>query len=183
MGRSCCGLTPKNGNAIDSIDPAVSLYTYVGPLLRMTGDSLTAFTQVGGLPGTRPVPDLATSLPAPTDGGRTYTFQLRPGIRYSNGRPVQAADFRSTFERFYALRSPVTEYDGIVGGAQCRTHPRCDLSRGIVADDVAHTVTFHLTGRTPTFSTSSRSRPPTCCRATRRGGRPERTRCPRPAPT
>ena len=139
-------------NAIDSIDPAVTLYTYVIPLLRMTGDGLTAFTQVGGLAGTQPVPDLATSLPAPTDGGRTYTFQLRSGIRYSNGRPVQAADFRSTFERFYALGSPVTDYDGIVGGAQCRKHPkRCDLSRGIVADNVARTVTFHLVRPDPYF--------------------------------
>jgi YVTN family beta-propeller protein len=141
-----------NGNAIDSIDPAVSLYTYVMPLLRMTGDGLTALTQVGGLAGTQPVPDLATSLPAPTDGGRTYTFQLRPGIRYSNGRPVQATDFRSTFERFYAVGSPTTDYDGIVGGAQCRKHPkRCDLSRGIVVDDVAHTVTFHLIRPDPYF--------------------------------
>ena len=144
----------KKGDAdsIDSIDYALSLYTYVSPLLRMTGDGLTAFNQVSGLAGTQPVPDLATSLPAPTDGGRTYTFQLRPGIRYSNGRPVQATDFRSTFERFYALGSPVTDYDGIVGGAQCRKHPkRCDLSRGIVADDRAHTVTFHLTRPDPNF--------------------------------
>ena len=118
----------------------------------MTGDGLTAFNQVSGLAGTQLVPDLATSLPAPTDGGRTYTFQLRPGIRYSNGRPVQATDFRSTFERFYALGSPATDYDGIVGGAQCRKHPkRCDLSRGIVADDVARTVTFHLTRPDPDF--------------------------------
>jgi YVTN family beta-propeller protein len=139
-------------DSIDSIDSAVSLYTYVSPLLRMTGDGLTAFNQVSGLAGTQPVPDLATSLLAPTDGGRTYTFQLRPGIRYSNGRPVQATDFRSTFERFYALGSPVTDYDGIVGGAQCRKHPkRCDLSRGIVADDRAHTVTFHLTRPDPDF--------------------------------
>ena len=74
----------------------------------MTGDGLTAFNQVSGLAGAQPVPDLATSLPAPTDGGRTYTFRLRPGIRYSTGRPVQATDFRSTFERDYALKSFTT---------------------------------------------------------------------------
>ena len=71
----------------------------------MTGDGLVALNQVSGLAGAQPVPDLATSLPAPTDGGRTYTFLLRSGIRYSNGRPVQATDFRSTFERDYALGS------------------------------------------------------------------------------
>src|SRR6188472_3672037 len=142
----------KGGDVVDSIDPTLTQYTYTFPLLRMTGDGLTAFNQVSGLAGTQPVPDLATSLPAPTDGGRTYTFQLRPGIRYSNGRPVQATDFRSTFERFFAFGPPATDYDGIVGGAQCRKHPkRCDLSRGIVADDGARTVTFHLTGPDPNF--------------------------------
>ena len=142
----------KGTDSIDSIDYALSMYTYVSPLLRMTGDGLTAFNQVSGLAGTQLVPNLATSLPTPTDGGRTYTFQLRPGIRYSNGGPVQATDFRSTFERFYALGAPVTDYDGIVGGEQCRKHPkRCDLSRGIVADGRAHTLTFHLTRPDPSF--------------------------------
>jgi YVTN family beta-propeller protein len=143
---------PKKGDVVDSIDSARSIGAYVSPLLRMTGDGLTAFNQVSGLAGTQLVPDLATSLPAPTDGGRMYTFQLRPGIRYSNGRPVQATDVRSTFERFYALGAPVMHYDGIVGGAQCQKHPkRCDLSRGIVADDAAHTVTFHLIRPDPDF--------------------------------
>src|SRR5262249_28501260 len=67
------------------------------------------------------------------------------------GSPVQATDFRSTFERDFALGSS-SYLDEIVGGAQCRKHPkRCDLSRGIVADDVAHTVTFHLIRPDPDF--------------------------------
>jgi YVTN family beta-propeller protein len=142
----------KQGSAIDSIDTALSGYTYTFPFLRMTGDGLTAFNQVSGLAGAQLVPDLATSLPTPTDGGTTYTFRLRSGIRYSNGKPVQATDFRPTFERNYALGTFNMDYDEIVGGAQCRKHPkRCDLSRGIVADDAAHTVTFHLVQPDPNF--------------------------------
>ena len=151
----------------------------------MTGDGLVAFDQVSGLAGAQLVPDLATSLPTPTDGGRTYTFQLRPGIRYSTGRPVQATDFRSTFERDFALASFATDYDEIVGGAQCRKHPkRCDLSRGIVADDAARTVTFHLVRPGPRLPLQARV--PVRVRAAgghAARGRPERTRCPRPAPT
>jgi YVTN family beta-propeller protein len=135
---------PGKGDIIDSIDSALVTYSNAMPLLRMTGDGLTAFNQVSGLAGAQLVADLATSLPTPTDGGRTYTFRLRSGIRYSNGRPVRASDFRATFERNYAVGSFLM-YDGIVGDAQCRKHPkRCDLSRGIVAHDAAHTVTFHL---------------------------------------
>ena len=142
----------KQGSAIDSIDTALSGYTYTFPFLRMTGDGLTAFNQVSGLAGAQLVPDLAMSLPTPTDRGRTYTFRLRSGIRYSNGKPVQATDFRSTFERDYALKSFTLPYDEIVGDAQCRKHPkRCDLSRGIVANNAARTVTFHLVRPDPYF--------------------------------
>jgi YVTN family beta-propeller protein len=143
---------PKQGDFIGSIDVALSNDTYVYPFLRMTGDGLTAFNQASGPAGAQLVPDLATSLPTPTDGGRTYTFLLRSGIRYSTGRPVRATDFRSTFERDFALGSPTSYYDDLLGGAHCRKHPkRCDLSRGIVANDVARTVTFHLTQPDPDF--------------------------------
>jgi YVTN family beta-propeller protein len=139
-------------NPIDSIDTAVSYSTYMWPLLRMTGDGLVAYNQVSGLAGTQLVPDLAVSLPAPTDRGKTYTFRLRPGIHYSNDRPVEASDFRPTFERDFKIGSPVAYYDGIVGAARCRKRPkRCDLSRGIVADDAARTVAFHLVAPDPEF--------------------------------
>ena len=52
----------------------------------MTNDGLVGFKHVGGSEGTQLVPNLATSLPTPTDAGKTYAFQLRKGIRFSNGR-------------------------------------------------------------------------------------------------
>ncbi|MGZ4414027.1 MAG: ABC transporter substrate-binding protein [Gaiellaceae bacterium] len=92
------------------------------------------------------MPDLATSLASPADGARTYAFTLRPGIRYSTGRPLQATDFRTAIKRLFKVHSPALGYyAGIVGGARCAASPsRCDLSRGIVTDDAARTVTFHL---------------------------------------
>ena len=118
----------------------------------MTNDGLVAFNQASGPAGTQLVPDLAVSLPTPTDGGRTYTFRLRRNIRYSNGSPLKASDFRSTIERDFKLGGMCQYYDGIVGAARCEKSPkRCDLSRGIVADDAARTVTFHLVAPDPEF--------------------------------
>ncbi len=78
------------------------------------------------------VPDLATSVPEPTDGGRTYTFNLRPGIRYSTGAEVRASDLVRGVRR--ALRPAGARpdfYAGIIGGQACIDHPAsCDLSRG-----------------------------------------------------
>jgi peptide/nickel transport system substrate-binding protein len=104
------------------------------------------------------VPDLATAIPDPTDGGRTYTFQLRPGIRYSTGEPVQPQDFRRAIERVfgnldaYGDRSGGVDYfSNIFGADDCIPGNPCDLSSGIVADDDAGTVTFHLAHPDPEF--------------------------------
>ena len=120
-------------------------------LTAMLGDGLVGFKRVSGLDGGTLVPDLATSLPAPTDGGLTYTFQLRSGIRYSNGEPVRASDLRRALERAFLIDSPgAFYYSGLVGGNRC-SKSHCDLARGVVANDATGTVTLHLTTPDPEF--------------------------------
>ena len=93
-------------------------------------DGLVAYRRVGGIAGAKLVPDLVTRLPAPTDEGRTYSFQLRSGLRYSDGTPVRAADFRYSLERLLTLGPDAGAYEGIVGAARCATRrsKHCDLS-------------------------------------------------------
>jgi YVTN family beta-propeller protein len=129
---------------ITSLDPADPLGFYVFPILNYTNDPLVTFNRTGGAAGALLVPDLATAIPTPTDGGRTYTFQLRRGIRYSSGVPLRPSDVPATFERMVKEHSGGGYYDEIVGMKDC-TPKSCDLSRGIVADDDNGTVTFHLT--------------------------------------
>jgi len=121
-------------------------------LLSLTNDGLVTYRKVGGLAGAELVPDLATAIPQPTDGGRTYTFRLREAIRYSNGARVQPADIRRGIERTMRSGNPYLagQYEGIVGGAHCSTRA-CDLRRGIVGDREARTVTFHLRKADPDF--------------------------------
>jgi peptide/nickel transport system substrate-binding protein len=136
------------------VDPATANDPVSVLTLFMTNDGLTAFQRAGGLLlGTQLVPDLAVSLPQPTQGGTTYTFTLRRGIRYSTGKLVRPEDFRYAIERDFRLSSPgIPLYEGIVGGAACASDPAtCDLSRGIVTDDHAGTVTFHLVAPDPQF--------------------------------
>ncbi len=93
------------GAAPDSIDPAF------GPGPEPSGgadpvyETLTSLREVGGAAGTQIVPNLAAALPQPTAGGTRYTFHLRPGIRYSDGRPLRAADFRRALARALELWS------------------------------------------------------------------------------
>ena len=84
-------------------DPAVAWYISTWQMLSMTNDGLVGYRRVGGLAGDQLVPDLARSLPRPTDGGRTYTFRLRAGLRYSTGELVRPYDFRRAIERDFAV--------------------------------------------------------------------------------
>jgi YVTN family beta-propeller protein len=129
-----------------SLDPAL-VFPGTARLLQMTNDGLTTFRRIGGREGAEVVPNLATTLPRPTDGGKTYTFRIRPGIRYSTGQPVRASDFRRAFERAFDLGDGygASFAQALVGAEACAAAPgRCDLSRGVVADDAARTVTLHL---------------------------------------
>ena len=137
----------------EGLDPGVAYSGESWRLLHLLGDGLVAFEPIGGSNATL-VPDLATSKPTPTDGGRTYTFELRDGIRYSNGEVVAATDFRRALERGFPLNEFAYEslYGGLVGGEACVSEPEaCDLSRGIVTDDATRTITFHLVAPDPDF--------------------------------
>jgi peptide/nickel transport system substrate-binding protein len=120
----------------------------------LTNDGLVGFRRVSGVRGTQLVPDLAISLPAVSDGGKRYTFRVRRGVRYSTGAPVLPDDFRRAIERFFEAR-PGTErvpyYDGIIGADRCSKAQSCDLSRGIVVDRSARTVSFRLGTPDPDF--------------------------------
>jgi YVTN family beta-propeller protein len=115
-------------------------------------DGLVAFRKAGGAQGETLVPDLAVRLPRSADGGTTYTFTLRRGIRYSNGALVRASDFRRGIQRELSFGDYPPYYEGILGGQACHRNPqRCDLAAGIVTNDAAGTVTFHLGQADPDF--------------------------------
>jgi YVTN family beta-propeller protein len=134
--------------AIRVLDPAYPLDVHPA-IWRATGDGLVALTQASG--AAQLVPDLATTVPQPTDGGRTYAFRLRPGIHYSTGVPVRAADLRRELERLYATHSQAAlYYSALQGAAACGKRPAaCDLSRGVITDDRAGTIILRLTRPDP----------------------------------
>jgi YVTN family beta-propeller protein len=151
---TCCQATP---------DPAIG-YDF-SLTLPVTNDGLVGWKRVGGQAGLELVPDLAVSLPSVSDDRRTYTFQLRSGIHYSDGRLVKPSDVRYSFERLWTVLPRLRElfpdedpnvagayFGSIVGADGCNARPaRCELTRGIVTDDGAGTVSFRLTAPDPDF--------------------------------
>ncbi len=131
-----------------TIDPQINYEQEFWQLYASTNDGLLGFKKVDGPDGNTIVPDLAEALPKPEDGGKTYTFKLRDGIKFSNGKDVTPADVVASFQRIFKVSSPTAGsfYNGIVGADAClKDGASCTLKDGVVADDKARTVTFHLT--------------------------------------
>jgi peptide/nickel transport system substrate-binding protein len=148
----------EDGSDVQTLDPALGGNGHQAQLILLTSDGLVGYRRVGGIAGGKLTSDLAVSMPVPTDGGRAYSFRLRPGIRYSTGALLHPEDVRRGLERALPLGAGIglvtaSGLGEIVGGRRCLAEPRrpCDLSRGVVADPAANTVTIHLTRPDPTF--------------------------------
>jgi peptide/nickel transport system substrate-binding protein len=124
------------GEAKRELDPATS-YTEVTRLLSLTNDGLTAFRRVGGTAGMKLVPDLAEAIPTPSDGGRTYTFTVRDGVRFSTGQPVRPTDIERGIER--SLNTEQAAF-GLLDG-----------TKSIAADDANRTIVIRLKDPDPDF--------------------------------
>jgi peptide/nickel transport system substrate-binding protein len=133
------------------VDPIEYINENFG-LVGLAYDGLVTYRRVGGAAGATLAGNLARDVPEPTDGGRTYVFQLRSGLRYSDGRPVRPEDVRHSLERMLRLRGRILPayFDAIVGARACVARPvGCDLSQGIETDARTGTITIHLTRADP----------------------------------
>jgi peptide/nickel transport system substrate-binding protein len=143
--------TVANGAPSGSPDPQVNYTLQEWQLLILSHDGLVGFARKGGKAGTKLVPDLAESIPKPTNGGKTWAFKLRSGIKFSNGQKLTGKDVKATFERLFKIgNSPNAGswYNVIQGADACIKTPKtCSLSQGITVN--GDTVTFNLTTADP----------------------------------
>jgi len=90
-------LTILNEGDIDYMDPGAAYYQVTYMVTLATQRSLMGWPP----DATQPVPDLAADQPQVTDGGKTITFTIRDGIKYSPpvDRDVTSADVKYAIER------------------------------------------------------------------------------------
>ena len=137
-------------SSFDTPDPGATYRLGSWQMAAVVYDGLVTYRRTGGPSGETVVPDLATALPVVQDGGATYVFKLRKGIRYSNAAPVKPSDLRYALERQYRAHTGATGLMNIRGSGRC-TKRVCDLSSGVVADDGSSTITIHLEAPDPDF--------------------------------
>jgi peptide/nickel transport system substrate-binding protein len=133
---------------IDTID-------YLDPQQAYTGQSwwamwnvwetLVTYRHVDGPAGYKLVPGLAQSMPTVSRDGRTYTFVLRKGLKYSNGQALKASDFKFTIKReFLSTGQGVGFYTGIAGAEKFSKTLKGDIS-GIQVNNARRTIKIKLT--------------------------------------
>ncbi|MCD6452971.1 MAG: peptide ABC transporter substrate-binding protein [Dehalococcoidales bacterium] len=92
-----------------------------------------------------PVPDIAQSWQL-SDDGRTYTFHLRRGVKFHDGRPVTAADIKYSWERACrpetASQTAASYLNDIVGAEEVLAGRATELSGARVIDDYTLEVTI-----------------------------------------
>ncbi len=83
----------KGGESTNSLDPALSTSHVTAKALRIFGESLTEVGADGEVEAR-----LAESF-APRDGGKTWEFKIRKGVKFHNGQELTAEDVLKTLQR------------------------------------------------------------------------------------
>jgi peptide/nickel transport system substrate-binding protein len=144
---------------VDSLDPQRSYVPGVWNLMRLYARTLVTYSAQPGHTDEL-VPDLATDLGRTTDGGKTWTFTLRDGVRFETGMPITSRDVKYGIERSFAsdviVGGPTYVVDLLDNRNDQYAGPYQDESKGhlglaSVATPDDHTIVFTLNSPTPDF--------------------------------
>lgn len=128
----------------DYIDPALAYGGASWAVLDPVCATLMRYPDEPPPEGYKLVPEVANAHPRVSKDGKTWTFTLRTGFRFSDGTPVRASAFVRAIHRTLApgVESPGAQYtQGIVGAEAVRAGKAASAS-GVVARGNTLTVRF-----------------------------------------
>jgi peptide/nickel transport system substrate-binding protein len=142
-------------NDFEFSDPGLAYDTLSWSMLYTTQMLLVNFPEKNGQAGSVLYPEGATSFPTISNSGKTYTFHVRPGLKFSDGSPVTAASYQRAWERNLSpkMGSPVgvnDQFQSVLLGGQAFLDGKAQHISGISAKGL--TLTFRLTKPNPTFT-------------------------------
>jgi peptide/nickel transport system substrate-binding protein len=140
-------ITIASGTPPLSADQGLDFTTQGTELYSVVNTPLLTFVRgVQGSAGSKIIPALAKSMPAVSNGGLTYTFYLRKGLHYSNGKPIVASDELRALERDLVIPWQAASFIGanIVGANAYATHKSKTIS-GVVTNNSTGKIVVHLT--------------------------------------
>jgi peptide/nickel transport system substrate-binding protein len=145
-GKNGGTITMASGTPPLSPDQGLDFTTQGTELYSVVNTPLMTFVRgVQGTAGSKIIPGLAKSMPTISDGGKTYTWTLRPGLKYSNGMPVKASDETYALERDLKIPWQAASFiSGFIKGATAYASGKAKTISGITTNNSAGTITIHL---------------------------------------
>ena len=139
-------ITIASGTAPLSADQGLDFTTQGTELYSVVNTPLLTFKRgVEGVGGTQIVPGLAQSLPTVSNGGKTYTFQLRSGLHYSDGTAIKASDVTYALERDIKIPWQAASFvSAYIAGGEAYASGKAKTISGITTDDATGTITVNL---------------------------------------
>ncbi len=135
----------------DYLDPQLS-YTVEGwEGLWNTYLPLLTYKHENGDGSAQLQPALAESLPDISADGKTYKLTLRQGMKYSNGQPIKASDFKFAIERLFTVNSGGSVFYDKIAGASEFAAGKANTISGIQTNDQTGEITIELTQPSGTF--------------------------------
>ena len=135
-------------------DPNREYYTIGFSYLRDIMRTLLSYRSLPGAPGNVPAPDLAADQPTVTNNAMTWTFKLRPGVKFGPplDRPITCADFQTAFTREASktVAAGYAFYYSVIQGFDDVTSGKARSVSGVQCPD-PNTVVFQLTQPTGDF--------------------------------
>ena len=144
---------------VDFLDPALAYSPTAWQLLYASCAKLVNYPDQAPPAGSQLAPEVAQSMPQRSADGRTYTFTIRKGFRFSppSNEPVTARTFKYTIERSLSprMKGPAllneNGYLGGVVGAKVYLEGKAQHISGIVVR--GNTLTVRLVAPVPDFVT------------------------------
>jgi len=96
----------------DYIDPQLAYFSHSWQIENAVQLKLLSFPDVEGAAGSRMRPEAAAGFPKVSRDGKTYTFTIRKGFKFSDGKAVTAANFAAALKRALdpKMQSPASSF-------------------------------------------------------------------------
>ena len=105
-------ITITNRSDFDYVDPGLSYFSHTWNMMSASQLTLLYYPHVEGAAGGRLAPMAAQGMPKVSNGGKTYTFTIKKGFKFSDGTAVTSANFKRAFDRGVnkAMQSPASSF-------------------------------------------------------------------------
>jgi|SRR5579862_1652783 len=133
------------GTDVDHSDPALAYGVLSWEIEYNTCSKLLNNSDVGGRVSNELTPDAAAGMPVISKDGKTYTFTIRSGIKFSNGADLTADSFKAAMNRDAnpAMNSPVNGFMTDVAGWSAVNNKKAKTISGVVVR--GNKLIIHLT--------------------------------------